>query len=82
MNQTSVMTQPVDLRELAREWIAETITKHLAPELAGGDRIKQVSAAFEEEARERNLPIELAVGMAVEWCENQNEEAGLAHFGR
>ena len=55
MNQTSVMTQPVDLRELAREWIAETITKHLAPELASGDRIKQVSAAFEEEARERRV---------------------------
>ena len=77
MNQPSVITQTVDLRELAREWIAETITKHLAPELAGGDRIKQVSAAFEEEARERNLPIELAVSMAVEWCELQNDEANL-----
>lgn len=41
MNQTGVITQTVDLRELAREWIAETIRKHLAPELGGSERIQR-----------------------------------------
>jgi hypothetical protein len=80
MNRTSVITQPVDLRELAREWIADTITKHLHPELGGADRISNIAASIEDEVREKNMPIELAVSMAVEWCDEQNAEAGLVHF--
>ncbi len=38
MKQTGVITEPGDLRELAREWIAEAITKHLHPDLGGSDR--------------------------------------------
>jgi hypothetical protein len=76
---TSVSTaiQPVDLRELAREWIASTLRTHLHPELGGADRIRNVAAAIEDEAHEKNMPIELAVNMAVEWCEIQNDEANL-----
>ena len=72
-------TGPVNPRQAAQDWIAETITKHLAPELGGADRIRQVAASIEDEAHEQNMPIELAVSLAVEWCEIQNDEAGLAH---
>jgi hypothetical protein len=75
----SVSSQSVNLREFAREWIAETIMKHLHPDLAGADRIRYVAASIEDEAHEKNMPIELVLGLAVEWCELQNEEAGLTH---
>jgi hypothetical protein len=75
----SVIREPGELRELAREWIADTITKHLHPELGGADRIRLVADAIEEEAHEKNMPIELAVGLAVEWAHEQNEESGLSH---
>jgi len=73
------MTLAMDPRDAAREWIAETITKHLAPELGGVERIRAVAAAFEDEANERGMSIETAVSLAVEWCENQNSDAGLTH---
>jgi hypothetical protein len=68
-----------DPRDAAREWIAETITKHLRPELGGPERIQSVAAAFEDEANDKNMPVELAVSLAVEWCGLQNDEAGLSH---
>lgn len=82
MNQSSVTTQTVDLRELAREWIASTLTTHLHPELCGADRIRNVAAAIEDEAHEKKLPIELAVTMAADWAHEQNEDAGLCHVSQ
>ena len=73
------MTLAMDPRAAAREWIAETITKHLHPELGGGDRISHIAASIEDEAHEKNMPIELAISLAVEWCELQNDEAGLSY---
>ncbi len=78
MNQSSVVTQAVDLRELAREWIAETISKHLHPELGGAERISHIAASIEDEAHDKNMPIEVAVSLAADWAHEQNEEAGLA----
>jgi hypothetical protein len=75
----SVITQPVDLRELAREWIASTLRTYLHQDLARGDRIRNIAAAIEEEAHEKNMPIELAVTMAADFAHEQNEEAGLSH---
>ena len=72
----------IDPRQAAREWIAETISKHLHPDLGGADRIKHIAASIEMEAYEHDLPIELAVGMAVDWAHEQNEEAGLSHESR
>lgn len=69
----------IDPRQAAREWIAETITKHLHPELGGAERISHIGAAILEEAQEKNMPVEFAVELAVEWCELQNDEAGLTH---
>jgi len=69
----------MDPRAAAREWIAETITKHLHPELGGGDRIRNVAAAIEDEAHEKNLPIELAVTMAADWAHEENERADLSY---
>jgi hypothetical protein len=46
------------------------------------DRIRRVAAAVEAEAHASNWPIETAVELAVEWCVNQNEEAGLAYDDR
>jgi len=79
MNQSSVITQTVDLRDLAREWIASTLMTHLHPELSGADRVRNVAAAIEDEAHEKNLPIELAVTMAADWAHEQNESADLTH---
>ena len=73
------MTLAMDPRAAAREWIAETITKHLHPELGGGDRIRNVAAAIEDEAHEKNLPIELAVTMAADWAHEENERADLSY---
>ena len=73
------MTLAMDPRAAAREWIAETITKQLHPELGGGDRISHIAASIEDEAHEKNMPIELAISLAVEWCELQNDEAGLSY---
>jgi len=70
----SASTQPVNLREFAREWIADTITKHLHPDLGGADRIHQVAASIEDEAHEKNMPIELAVSLAVEWCDISDDD--------
>jgi hypothetical protein len=78
MNQTSVITK-TDLRETARAWLEDVLTNHLHPELARGNRIQQVAAAFEKECRERGLPVEVAVTMAADWANDQNDEAGLTH---
>jgi hypothetical protein len=75
----SMAIHPVDLRELAREWIAETITKHLALQLADVDRIRNIAAAIEDEAHEQNMPIELAVTMAADWAHEENERADLSY---
>jgi len=75
----SVITQPVDLRELAREWIASTLTTHLHPNLRDVERIKQLSASLESEAHDRGLPVELAVGLAVDFAHEENERADLSH---
>ncbi len=77
MNQTSVPTETIDIRETARAWLEDVLTKHLHPELACGDRIKHVAAAFEEEARERGLAVEVVVTIAADWANEQNLEAGL-----
>jgi hypothetical protein len=69
----------IDPRDAAREWITETITKRLHADLGGGDRISHIAASIEAEAHEKNIPIEMAVSLAVEWCELQNDEAGLSH---
>ena len=66
------MTTATDPREAARDWIAETIKKHLRPELSG-ECIRRVAAEMEEEAYTRNMAIEKAVELAVEWCEERNE---------
>jgi hypothetical protein len=50
----------VNPREAAREWIADTITKHLHPELGGHDRIQRLAADMEAEAYRNNWPIETA----------------------
>ena len=72
-------TTAINPRDAARQWIAETISKHLHPELGGADRINDVAAAIEAEADEQNLPIEMAVCRAVAWCEEQNEGGGLSY---
>jgi hypothetical protein len=51
----------------------------LHPELGGADRIRNVAAAIEDEAHDKNLPIELAVTMAADWAHEQNEAADLSH---
>jgi hypothetical protein len=76
---SAMTTQPVNPREAAREWVADTIRTHLHPDLqpvGGADRIRKVAEALEDEAHEQNMPIEMAVSLAVEWCKNQNEESG------
>jgi hypothetical protein len=79
MSQTSVPTETINIRETARAWLADVLRSHLHPELGGADRIRNVAASIEDEAHEKNMPIELAVSVAVEWCELQNDEAGLSH---
>jgi hypothetical protein len=75
----TTISQPINPREAAIEWIADTIAKHLHPDLGGADRIRQVAEALEEEAHEQNMPVEMAVSLAVEWAEEQNDLAGLAY---
>jgi hypothetical protein len=72
-------TIAINPRDAARQWIADTIHKHLHPELGGADRIHHIAAAMEAEADKQNLPIEMAVCRAVAWSEEQNEETGLSY---
>ena len=72
-------TQPTNPREAAVRWIADVIVKHLDPKLHDPDRIKGVAAQVEQEAFASNWPIETAIELAIEWCENENEENGLTH---
>jgi len=72
------MTLATDPREAAREWIAETITKHLYTALTDHDRIQHVAAEIEQTAYEHNMAVEMAVELAAEWCEEQNEGAGAS----
>jgi hypothetical protein len=63
------------------QWLTETIAKHLRADLhpvGGPERIREVARAVEAEAYAEGWPIETAIELAVEWCENQNEEAGFA----
>jgi hypothetical protein len=74
--------KPINPRTAAIERIADTIRKHLHPELQpvrGAGRIKEVAALVEAEAFSEGWPIETAIELAVEWCELQNDEAGLTH---
>jgi hypothetical protein len=84
MMTTKVISQPIDPREAARDWLADIIAKHLDPELQriDPDRIKGVAAEVEAELHERNMPIEWAIGLAIEWCEARNDEAGLGYDER
>jgi hypothetical protein len=80
----NVVSQPINPREAAREWLADTITKHLHPKLQSIDteRIKGVAAQVEAEAYASNWPIETAIELAIEWCEARNDEAGLGYDER
>jgi hypothetical protein len=63
---------PIDPREAAREWIADTLRSHLHPTLhpvGGEDRIKEVAALVEAESYREGWPIETAVELAIEWAE-------------
>jgi len=68
----------IDPRQAARTWIAETLERHLKPELAGAERIRRVANEIEATAYERNMPVETAVELAAEWCDEQNEEVALS----
>ncbi len=72
------MTTTTHPREVARSWIAETITKHLKPELGGADRVRRVADEIEATAFQENMPVELAVELTAEWCDLQNKEVGLS----
>jgi hypothetical protein len=75
------MTLVINPREAARDWIAEAITKHLEPELGSAVRIRRIADEIEATAYQRHIPIELAVELAVEWCDLQNGEVGLSQTG-
>lgn len=68
----------IDLRQAARTWIAETIERHLRPELGGVARIRRVADEIEATAFERNMPVETAVELAAEWCDEQHGEIALS----
>jgi hypothetical protein len=75
----TTISQPVNPREAAREWIAETLRTHLRADLhpvGGPERIKEVAASVEAEAYAEGWPIETAIELAIEWCEARNDEAG------
>ncbi len=38
-----------------------------------------IAAGIEAEAYEQGWPIEMAVELAVQFCDDQNDEAGLSH---
>ena len=76
-NQTSVATEPINLRDTAS-----------APGASGNQHFKRArnppqpasialntsAAAIEDDANERDMPHRVAVEpTAVEWCENQNK---------
>jgi hypothetical protein len=65
------MPLAVNTREAARSWIAATIEKHLRPEFGGTDRIQLVAADIESTAYQHNVPVELVVELAAEWCDEQ-----------
>ncbi len=71
----------IDPREAAREWIAETITKHLKPELGGTDRVRRVADEIEATAFQENMPVELAVELTAEWCDEQNGQVEVSRKG-
>ena len=74
----------IDPRTAARHWIASTLRTHLAPELhvvGGPDRIGEVAALVEAAAFAQGMRVELAVEIAAEWCDMQNERIGLSQKG-
>ncbi len=78
----TVIAAPTNPRQAAREWIAETLRTHLRSELhpiGGPERIREVAALVEAEAYAEGWPIETAIELAVEWCDQQNDDAGLTH---
>ena len=73
-------SEPTNPREAARKWIAETLRSHLHPTLrpvGGEDRIKEVAKLVEAESYREGWPIETAIELAIEWAEQQNQEAGV-----
>ncbi len=69
-------------REAARLWIEETLRRHLHADLhpcGGADRFRRVAEAVEDESFRSGMPVEIAVELALEWCELQNQEAGLSY---
>jgi hypothetical protein len=38
-----------------------------------------VAEAVEDESFRSGMPVEIAVELALEWCELQNQEAGLSY---
>jgi len=75
------MTITTHPREAARSWIAETITKHLHPELGGADRVRRVADEIEATAFRENMPVELAVELTAEWCDEQNGQVEVSQKG-
>lgn len=71
----------INPREAARDWIAETIAKQLEPELGFAVRIRRIADGIEATAYQCNIPMELAVELAVEWCDLQNGEVGTVPNG-
>jgi hypothetical protein len=74
------MTITTHPRDAAGGWIAETITKHLKPELGGADRVRRVADEIEGTAFQENMPVELAVELTAEWCDEQNGESRFNSF--
>ena len=69
------MTITTHPRDAARHWIAQTITKHLKLEPGGAERVRRVADEIEATAYQRNMPVELAVELTAEWCDEQNDGA-------
>jgi hypothetical protein len=76
-----LMTLATNPREAARHWIAETITKHLKPELGDAERVRHIANEIEATAFQANMPVELAVELTAEWCDEQNKEVELSQKG-
>ena len=70
------MTVSIDpVREAACDWIAATITKHLHPDLhpcGGPDRVRRVAQEVEATSFESGVAVEVAIQLAIEWCDQQN----------
>ena len=76
---TAQSSAPISPRAAAQAWIADTLRTYLHPQIGSEERIQFLAAGIEEDCHQRNISIESALTMAVELCEEQNEEAGLSH---